>query len=118
MELHPTELCCAPVTESVLDEDQAAGLASVLRVRAAPPRLRLLSMVAAAETGEACACALVEPVGRSQPTVSHHLSLLVEAGLLTREKRGKWAWYRVVPERLAAIRGARGPSAAAPALTR
>ena len=60
---------------------------------------------------------LVEPVGRSQPTVSHHLSLLVDAGLLTREKRGKWAWYRVVPERLAVIRDALGP-AAAPALSR
>ncbi len=117
MELHPTELCCAPVTEGVLDEDQAAELASVFKVLADPARLRLLSMVAAAETGEACACDLVEPVGRSQPTVSHHLSLLVDAGLLTREQRGKWAWYRVVPERLAVIRDALGP-AAAPALSR
>ena len=106
------------MTERVLGEDSAAELASVFKVLAAPARLRLLSMVAAAETGEACACDLVEPVGRSQPTVSHHLSLLVDAGLLTREKRGKWAWYRVVPERLAAIRGALGTSAATPALTR
>ena len=117
MELHPTELCCAPVTEGVLDESQATELASVFKVLADPARLRLLSMVAAAESGEACACDLVEPVGRSQPTVSHHLSLLVDAGLLTREKRGKWAWYRVVPERLDAIRAALGP-AAAPALSR
>ena len=106
------EACCAPVTAGVLDEDQATELAALFKVLADPARLRLLSMVAAAETGEACACDLVEPVGRSQPTVSHHLSLLVDAGLLTREKRGKWAWYRVVPERLAAIRGALGPSAA------
>ena len=72
----------------------------------------LLSLVAAAEGGEACACDLIEPVGRSQPTVSHHLSMLVDAGLLTREKRGRWAWYRVVPERLAALRGALDPAAA------
>ncbi|HMQ27038.1 MAG TPA: metalloregulator ArsR/SmtB family transcription factor, partial [Acidimicrobiales bacterium] len=74
--------------------------------------LRLLSLVAAGAGGEACACDLVEPVGKSQPTVSHHLSLLVDAGLLTREKRGKWAWYRVVPERLASLREALDPAAA------
>ena len=111
------ELCCAPVTAAVLDEDQATELAALLKVLADPARLRLLSLVAAAEAGEACACDLVEPVGRSQPTVSHHLSVLVDAGLLTREQRGKWAWYRVVPERLAVIRDALGP-AAAPALSR
>ena len=111
MDVHADDLCCAPVTEGVLGESDAAELAAVFKVLADPARLRLLSMVAAAETGEACACDLVEPVGRSQPTVSHHLSLLVDAGLLTREKRGKWAWYRVVPERLAAIRGALGPAA-------
>ena len=103
------ELCCAPVTAAVLDEDQATELAALLRVLADPARLRLLSLVAAAEAGEACACDLVEPVGRSQPTVSHHLSVLVDAGLLTRDKRGRWAWYRVVPERLDAIRDALAP---------
>ena len=70
------------------------------------------TMVAAAAPGEACACDLVEPVGRSQPTVSHHLSLLVDAGLLTREKRGRWAWYRVVPERLEMLRSVLAPAAA------
>ena len=104
--------CCAPVTAGVLDEDQATELAALFKVLADPARIRLLSMVAAAEAGEACACALVEPVGRSQPTVSHHLSILVEAGLLEREKRGRWAWYRVVPEALDAIRGALAPSEA------
>lgn len=103
------ELCCAPVTAAVLDEDQATELAALLKVLADPARLRLLSLVAAAEAGEACACDLVEPVGRSQPTVSHHLSVLVDAGLLTRDKRGRWAWYRVVPERLDAIRDALAP---------
>lgn len=110
MDMQPLDVCCVPVTAGVLDEDQAAELAAVLKVLADPARLRLLSMVAAAEGGEACACDLVEPVGRSQPTVSHHLSVLVEAGLLTRQKRGRWAWYRVVPERLAAVRDALAPT--------
>ena len=74
-----------------------------------PARLRLLSLVASASSGEACACDLVEPLGRSQPTVSHHLSVLVDAGFLTREKRGRWAWYRIVPERLDLLRSALGP---------
>lgn len=106
-----SELCCAPVTAGVLDEDDASELAAVFKVLADPARLRLLSMVAAADAGEACACDLVDPVGRSQPTVSHHLALLVDAGLLTREKRGRWAWYRVVPERLDAVRAALAPTA-------
>ncbi len=109
-----SDVCCAPLTAGVLGEDEAAELAAVFKVLADPARLRLLSMVAAAEPGEACACDLVEPVGRSQPTVSHHLSLLVDAGLLTREKRGKWAWYRIVPERLAAVRAALAPAATTP----
>ncbi len=110
MQVQPIEVCCAPVTAGVLDEDEATELAAVFKVLADPARLRLLSMVAASDTGEACACDLVEPVGRSQPTVSHHLSVLVDAGLLTREKRGKWAWYRVVPERLAVVRDALAPA--------
>lgn len=109
--MDPVELCCAPLTAGALDEEQAEELAGLLKVLADPARLRLLSLVAAAADGEACACDLVEPVGRSQPTVSHHLSLLVDAGLLTREKRGKWAWYRIVPERLAAVRDALAPAA-------
>lgn len=109
MELHETDACCTPLTGGVLDEQQADELAAVFKVLADPARLRLLSMVASAGTGEACACDLVEPVGRSQPTVSHHLSLLVEAGLLEREKRGRWAWYRVVPDRLEAVREALAP---------
>jgi len=95
--------CCAPLTAGVLDEADANDLAAAFKALSDPARLRLLSMVAAAAPGEACACDLVEPVGKSQPTVSHHLSLLVEAGLLSREKRGKWAWYRIVPERLQAL---------------
>lgn len=112
MELRTTEVCCQPVTASLLSEGGAEELAGLLKVLADPARLRLLSLVATAEAGEACACDLVEPLGRSQPTVSHHLSLLVDAGLLTREKRGRWAWYRVVPERLATIQDALAPGAA------
>lgn len=110
--MDPVELCCAPLTAGVLDERDAEELAGLFKVLADPARLRLLSLVAAGADGEACACDLVEPVGKSQPTVSHHLSLLVDAGLLTREKRGKWAWYRVVPERLASLREALDPAAA------
>lgn len=101
--------CCQPVTSAVLGEVDATGLADAFKALADPARLRLLSLVAASPTGEACACDLIEPLGRSQPTVSHHLALLVEAGLLAREKRGKWAWYRLVPERMALLRNALAP---------
>lgn len=101
-----TDLCCAPVGQGTLDAEAAGDLAQVLKALADPVRLRLLDVVAAC--GEACACDLTEPVGRSQPTVSHHLSVLVEAGVLTREQRGRWAWYSVVPERLAQVRSALG----------
>ena len=106
------EECCHPLTADALDEAEAVVLAEALRVLADPARLRLLSLVATAPDGEACACDLVEPLARSQPTVSHHLAMLVEAGFLTREKRGRWAWYRVVPERLELLRSALQPEAA------
>jgi ArsR family transcriptional regulator len=109
MKAKPFDGCCAPVTSAVLDEVEATGLADAFKVLADPARLRLLSLVASSPAGEACACDLVEPLGRSQPTVSHHLSLLVEAGMLSREKRGKWAWYRIVPERLEMLRAALAP---------
>ena len=109
MKVELFESCCTPVTGGVLDEAEAEELAALFKVLGDPARLRLLSLVAASATGEACACDLVEPVGRSQPTVSHHLSLLVESGLLSREKRGKWAWYRLVPDRLEALRTTLAP---------
>lgn len=102
--------CCTPVTADGLSETDAVELAELFKVLADPARLRLLSMIANAPEGEACACDLVEPLERSQPTVSHHLSMLVDAGLLTREKRGRWAWYRLVPERLEHARAALAPS--------
>lgn len=107
-----TSICCEPVLGGALSEAQAEDLAAAFKVLADPARLRLLSLIAAAEAQEMCACDLIEPVGRSQPTVSHHLAVLTDAGLLTREKRGKWAWYRVVPERLTGLRDALRPPTA------
>ena len=114
MDVKPIEACCEPLVAAPLSEEDADDLAAAFKVLADPARLRLLSLIAAASAGEACACDLVEPIGRSQPTVSHHLSLLTEAGLVTREKRGRWAWYRAVPERLAVLRDALDPTALTP----
>jgi ArsR family transcriptional regulator len=96
--------CCTPLTAAGLDEADAGELAELFKALADPARLRLLSLIANAPGGEACACDLIAPLERSQPTVSHHLALLVEAGLLTREKRGRWAWYQLVPDRLELLR--------------
>jgi len=82
---------------------EAQALAASLRALADPVRLRLVSLVAAHEDGEACVCDLTDPVALSQPTVSHHLKILVDAGILTRQQRGKWAYYRLVPETLNAL---------------
>lgn len=108
MKVQTIEACCVPLTEDVLSADEAEELAAMFKLLADPVRLRLLSIVATAGEGEVCACDLVEPLDRSQPTISHHLSALTDAGLLERDKRGKWAWYRVVPERLAVLRAALG----------
>jgi ArsR family transcriptional regulator len=100
------EQCCEPVFSEPLSSEDASDLAGGFKVLADPVRLRLLSLIANAPEGEVCACDLVEPLDRSQPTVSHHLSILADAGLLTREQRGKWAWFRVVPARIAVLRDA------------
>ena len=99
--------CCSPVRSDSLDEDQAEILAQSFAALSDPIRLRLLSFVASADY-EVCACDLVQPSGRSQPTVSHHMKILVDAGLVTREKRGLWVWYRAVPSRLDALRSVLG----------
>jgi ArsR family transcriptional regulator len=99
--------CCAPVRSDRLDEAHAELLAQSFAALADPIRLRLLSLVASSGD-EVCACDLVEPSGRSQPTVSHHMKILVDAGLVTREKRGLWVWYRAVPARLDALRAVLG----------
>ena len=104
--LAETPVCCSPVTGTPLTAEAAERLALTLKALAEPTRLRLLSLVAAHEDQEACVCDLIEPVGLSQPTVSHHLKVLVDAGLLEREKRGVWAYYRLVPDRLADVAAA------------
>jgi ArsR family transcriptional regulator len=96
---------CAPITREPIGPAQAFDLAGVLKALADPARLRLLSMVAAHEGGEACVCDLTAPLGLSQPTVSHHLKVLVDAGFLTRAKRGTWAYYALVPGALDAVAG-------------
>jgi ArsR family transcriptional regulator len=88
--------CCVPLT-AALSEDDAARLAGVLKAVADPARLRLLSLVAAGHDDGVCVCDLTGPLGLSQPTVSHHLKVLLQAGLVEREKRGVWAYYRQVP---------------------
>lgn len=95
-------MCCVPLTMAPLSAGDATELASVLGALADPVRLRLLSLVAA--QGELCSCNLEEPLGKSQPTVSHHTKVLAEAGLIVGERRGKWMWWRIVPERLALLR--------------
>jgi ArsR family transcriptional regulator len=89
--------CCAPITRETISADSADKLARTLKAIADPARLRLISMVAAHDDSEACVCDLTEPLGLGQPTVSHHLKILVDAGILTRDKRGTWAYYRLVP---------------------
>jgi ArsR family transcriptional regulator, arsenate/arsenite/antimonite-responsive transcriptional repressor len=103
------EMCCSQVLDSPLSEQEAVDLAKVFGALADPVRLRLLGYVAAAPAGEVCACELVEPLGRAQPTVSHHLKVLYDAGLVNRQRRGAWVWYRVVPERVEALRAALAP---------
>jgi len=96
----PTVACCGMSATTVMDRAEAESTATLLKAVADPVRLQLLSLIRAAEGHEACVCDLTPAVGLSQPTVSHHLRVLTEAGLLTRERRGTWAWFRIVPGRL------------------
>lgn len=103
------EYCCTPLFDGVLEEAQADEMAPLLTALADPARLRIVSMLAAAPEGRACGCDLETPLGLSQPTVSHHLKVLREAGLVEGSREGRWIYYRVVPERLAEIRDAITP---------
>lgn len=98
--------CCEPVLVEAVNADEAETLASGFKLLSDPVRLRILSLVANAPDGSLCGCELPAILDRSQPTVSHHLSLLTEAGLLTREQRGKWAWFSVEPDRVSVLRDA------------
>jgi ArsR family transcriptional regulator, arsenate/arsenite/antimonite-responsive transcriptional repressor len=100
--------CCAPITREAMPAERAEIMARTLKALADPARLRLLSMVASHEDNEACVCDLTEPLGLSQPTVSHHLKILVDAGFLTRSKRATWAYYRLVPGALDQVAGLLG----------
>ncbi|MEQ8717942.1 MAG: metalloregulator ArsR/SmtB family transcription factor [Acidimicrobiales bacterium] len=106
------EDCCPPLFGSLLGEPEAAELAAVLKALADPARLRILNCIAAAPGGEICACDLPAVLDRSQPTVSHHLSQLVNAGVLEREQRGKWAWFRIRATRLEELTAAMTPPVA------
>jgi ArsR family transcriptional regulator, arsenate/arsenite/antimonite-responsive transcriptional repressor len=95
--------CCPPLLLKHLKSSDAERLAALFRVLGESSRLQLLSLIASQPTGAACACELIEPLGLSQPTVSHHLKVLYEAGFLTKERRGTWIYYRVVPEALQSL---------------
>ncbi len=103
LSIRDLQACGSPITREPVTQENAESLATVLKAVADPSRIRLLSMIAAHEDGEACVCDLTEPLGLTQPTVSHHLRVLVDSGLLTRSKRGTWAYYRLVPGSLDAV---------------
>jgi ArsR family transcriptional regulator len=104
--------CCSPLTGGAIDDATAERLAHVFKALGDPTRVRLLSLIAAAAAAEACICDLTELVGLSQPTVSHHMKLLVDAGLVAREQRGKWAYYRVIDDTLTTVAGTLLPATA------
>ena len=103
------DACCASVLEAPLAELQARELARGFAALSDPARLQILSLLAASPDGEVCVCEFVVPLGKSQPTVSHHLKVLGDAGLVAGDRRGKWVWYRLVPDRLEALREALAP---------
>ena len=102
-----TAACCTSILDAPLDEAQAEELARGFAALADPVRLRLLSLIA--DAGECCSCNLEAPLGRAQPTISHHTKALADAGLIVGEKRGRWMWWQVVPARVAALQAALAP---------
>ena len=108
------DACCAPLLREPITASQAADLARLLKALADPTMLRLVSLVAAREGGEACVCDLTGPLGLTQPTISHHLKILVDAGIFTRDKRGVWAYYALLPEALNALAAVPSPASQDP----
>ena len=104
--IEQTGQCCPSVLDSPLDATQAADLARGFSALADPVRLRVLSILAASPDGEVCVCEFVGPLGKSQPTISHHVKILSEAGLVSGDRRGKWVWYSLNRERCAGLRAA------------
>jgi len=107
------EACCTPLHEGEIDATRANAMAPVLSALADPVRLRIVSILMAAPDGSCCGCDMEEPLGLSQPTISHHLKVLREAGLVDGERQGRWVHYRVIPERLGEIAAALTPESAA-----
>jgi len=108
--LQDAVVCCAPLSATPLPTEAAIPLARAFAALGDPVRLRLMSLLMTADGGEVCVCDLVEPVGRSQPTVSHHLKALKEAGLVTATRRGTYIWYAAAPAQLEALRGVLAPT--------
>ena len=106
--IQTVEACCPVVREAPLPPDAADRIAAAFKVLSDPARLRLLAMIAAND--ETCVCNLTDEIGLSQPTVSHHLKVLHDAGFVSREKRGTWAYYRLEPEALSILRAALTPA--------
>jgi ArsR family transcriptional regulator len=96
--------CCPSILDAPLTEAEAHDIAAAFAALSDPIRVRLLSLVASAD--EVCSCNLEEPLGRAQPTISHHTKILAVAGLIEGQKRGRWVWWRAVPERIDAVRAA------------
>jgi ArsR family transcriptional regulator, arsenate/arsenite/antimonite-responsive transcriptional repressor len=109
--LNDLSACCTPLSASPLDQEPAEILSRAFAALADPVRLRLVSLLMSSEGGQVCACELVEPVGRSQPTVSHHLKVLREAGLVNGTRQGQYIWYAVVADQMAALREVLAPGA-------
>jgi ArsR family transcriptional regulator len=103
------DACCTPLHEGEIDETRASTMAPVLAALADPVRLRIVSMLMAAPDGSCCGCDMEEPLGLAQPTISHHLRVLREAGLVEGERRGRWVHYSVIPERLGEVAAALTP---------
>ena len=102
----PTPCCCPPLLSCRLEPDELSDIARIFRVLGEPARLQLLNLIATQPSQEVRACELVETLGLSQPTVSHHLKVMYEAGLLTKERRGSWIYYHIVQQRLTELRSA------------
>jgi ArsR family transcriptional regulator, arsenate/arsenite/antimonite-responsive transcriptional repressor len=98
--------CCPPLLKGRITAEDTSYLAAIFRVLGEPARLQILSLISAQPSQEVCACELVETLGLAQPTVSHHLKVLYQAGLLTKDRRGTWIYYRILPEKLAMLRNA------------
>jgi len=111
-----TEACCGGVTEWIRGDD-ADGLAATLSAVADSTRVQILSIIGRSGSGEVCACDFVGPIGKSQPTISHHLKILAEAGLIEGDKRGRWIWYRLADGAIDALAGQLG-SLATPAVAK